>query len=258
MLSDFFAVSPRAYPRGPDEIILTPNFGPVHLAWVVVVLAVWVAVPWLLKHRERARNVTLYALAGVLAANEVIRAMLFYRAGVDYRAWLPVEFCSFMIYLTILAVFVRKPLLLNVCYALGTTVAIFGVFTPVEYDHPSFSFIYFNGMFSHTTLVLIPLIFIVSGEFRPDIRKLPVIVGIMAGFSLLVMAPLNHFLDANWFFLCEAPADTPFALFEGWVGSPGYLGLTLVLGVMLWTLFYLPFVIGDLRKRKRRDAERDR
>ena len=230
-----------------DTVVRTPTFGPAHLTYIAIILAVWIAVPLLLRRRARARNATLYTMAALMLVNEIIRMVWFAGCGVDPAKWLPFDLCGFMIFLTIVTIFVRKPLMLNIVYALGLTAAIFGVLTPSVQNYPPLGYNYFCGMFSHGCLVLAPLILIAAGEFRPDIRKLPAIVCSLVVFALAVIAPLDYAFGANWFFLCTAPADTPLSMFEGWVGHPGYLGLALVLGIVLWTLFYLPFVIHTPR-----------
>jgi uncharacterized membrane protein YwaF len=51
-------------------------------------------------------------------------------------------------------------------------------------------------------------------------------------------------------FVRFAPADTPIALFDQWVGWPGYIGLLIAMVFVVWLLMYLPWEIADRRKRK--------
>ncbi len=232
-----------------DQVARTPQFGTAHLIWIASVLATWIAVPLLLRRNKPARELFLRTLAITMLANEVLREIWLAVNGASIASILPFDLCGFMLLLTAFTVFVRKKLLMNICFALGFTAAIFGIFTPSLTNYPPLSYNYINGMFSHCAICLIVIIFIASREFTPEIKYLPAIVGAFCAFALVIIAPLDYLMGANWFYLAYAPKDTPVELFYNMVGWPWYVGLMLLLGIVLWCIFYAPFVIAKAMKR---------
>ncbi|MDR0848820.1 MAG: TIGR02206 family membrane protein [Propionibacteriaceae bacterium] len=225
-----------------------------HLGWMAVVIAACVVVPLVFRHTsQRAKNIFLYTVAGILLVNEGMRTYWLFRTGeAKFQNVAPLDLCGFMIYLTIVTIFVRKRFLMNICYAIAFTGPVFGVLTPSINQYPWWGFNYVHGMVGHGLICLVALFFIVAEGFRPELKYVPRILGIVVAVALVVIAPLDYFFDANWFYLRSAPAGTPLEIYEEWVGWPWYFALILATAAVLWTLLYLPFV---RRKAHQRSSE---
>jgi len=243
-MSDFL----NYYPEG--GYAYTPTFSAGHLFWIGYAIVIWTVVPLIVKKFPQTKEAILRFLAIFMISLEIFRTIWAATTWPNARfgTIAPFDLCGFMIFICAFTVFYRTQFLMNLDYTLGLTAAIFGVLTPNVIQYPAFSFYYINGILSHSNIVLVVIIFIVGGDFIPNIKYLPKMVLILLIFTLVMIAPLDYFFDTNWFFLAHAPAGTPIEIFDNLVGWPWYNALVLLLGCVLWTLFYLPFTI--YRKKK--------
>lgn len=167
---------------------------------------------------------------------------------------LPLHLCSLMCVILPIMAFTRNKLLMEYSYAMGLAPAFMTLLTPDVYYYPSFSFIYIQTMLVHGMICFIPIFLIVGMGFRPNIRKLPKVVGMLIGFAILIL-PVNYITNGNYFFLRYPPAGSPMEFFADMVGSPWYLIPTFLLGCILWTALYLPFVLLGHKERSKKQEQ---
>lgn len=170
--------------------------------------------------------------------------MLWYKSIGEF-SWgytLPLHLCSLMSIILPIMAFSQRRLLMEYSYAVGLAPALMTLLTPDVYYYPSLHFIYIQTMLVHGLICIIPLFMVFCLDFRPDIRKLPKVIGMLIAFALLI-APINHFTGGNYFFLRYPAPGSPMELFADRVGSPWYLIPTFLLGCILWIVFYAPFVL---------------
>ncbi|MCL2323055.1 MAG: TIGR02206 family membrane protein [Oscillospiraceae bacterium] len=235
-----------------DNTIRTPSFTTPHLIWLFSVIFLWIFALVFFKNKTKhTKDIFLYCLAIILIAAEALRYYVLISNGVhSFVALAPFDLCGFMVYITFFAIFLRKKMLMNLCYAFSFIATIFGVLTPSVVNFPTLSYIYIQGMLSHGIMFLTPMFFIVDCGFRPDVKYVPRIFALFAGVTFLFIAPLDYFLKANWFFIAWAPIGTPIEIFQNLVGWPGYIGLMFVLLIIIWTIMYLPFYLAERSKRR--------
>ena len=159
---------------------------------------------------------------------------------------LPLHLCSIMCVILPIMAFTRNKLLMEYSYAMGLAPAFMTLITPDVYYYPSFSFIYIQTMLVHGIICFIPIFLIIGMGFRPNIRKLPKVVGMLIGFAILIL-PVNYITNGNYFFLRYPASGSPMEFFADMVGSPWYLIPTFVLGCILWAALYLLFVLLEYK-----------
>jgi len=142
--------------------------------------------------------------------------------------------------------FTRNGLLIEYSYAIGLASALMAIITPDVYFYPQFSFIYIQSMLVHGIICFIPIFLIFGMGVKPNIRKLPKVLGMLVGLSILI-TPVNYITNGNYFFLRYPASGSPMELFADLLGRPWYLIPTLLFGCVLWAALYLPFVAVEQR-----------
>lgn len=226
-------------------------FSAQHLLALGMLVCTWVIIILFFKDKtEEAKWSAVKCMSLVLPFLELAQ-MLWYKSIGEF-SWgytLPLHLCSLMSFILPFMAFTRSRLLQEYSYAIGLAPALMTLLTPDVYYYPAISFIYMQTMLVHGIICLVPLFMIFCLDFRPDIRKLPGVVAILAGLSLL-MIPINHITNGNYFFLRYPAAGSPMEGFSKMFGGSWYLIPTFLLGCVLWMLFYLPFIAMRLAAEK--------
>ncbi len=225
-------------------------FSAQHLLAVSIVICICTVLTLLFKEKRIEKKWRLIILISLLLPFIEVAQMLWYTSigkfSLGYT--LPLHLCSLMCFILPIMALSRNKLLMEYSYAMGLAPAFMALLTPDVFYYPSFSFIYILSMLGHGIICFIPIFLIFSMGFRPDIRKLPKVIGMLIGFSLLI-TPVNYITDGNYFFLRYPAMGSPMELFAEYFGSPGYLIPTFLLGCVLWIILYLPFILSK-RKAK--------
>ena len=226
------------------------NFTPVHLAWLTVTLLLIVlAVAMYRKREAAARKKILRKAAWAIISLELLRTVWLLAVGhYELSRHLPLHLCGVMIAVEALAVFTKKRFFKEFAYAAGMPGALMALVTPEPSGYPFFNIQYLESIAIHALLVLLPLMLVVGDGFRPSFRMLPLNLAALLGLTA-VCFPLNLALNSNYMFVHYAPTDTPIALFEAWVGWPGYIALLLGTVFVFWIFLYLPWEIARRWKR---------
>lgn len=233
----------------PDTLHNT-LFSLPHFLSLGMVICLWAILTLTFKDKSteaKWRFLTLISL--VLPLIECMQIMWY--SAIGQFSWgysLPLHLCSLMCFILPIMSITRNRLLQEYAYAMGLAPALMALITPDIYYYPSFSFIYIMAMLGHGIICFIPIFLIFGMGFRPDIRKLPKVIGMLILFALLI-TPINFITDGNYFFLRYPAPGSPMQTFADLVGSPGYLILTFLFGCLLWALMYLPFIITKKRKK---------
>lgn len=246
MFQYFFAYD-ADIPRGLE----VKNFSPTHLAWLAVTaLLMILAVLWYRRLPEAARRKALRGAAYAVIGLEVMRtAWLLIVGHYEIYRHLPLHLCGVMVFIEAVAVFSGKRFFKEFAYAAGLPGAAMALITPEPSGYPFFNIQYLQSIVIHALLALIPLFMIAGDGFRPDIKALPKNLGLLAALAAFCFG-INFLLNSNYMFVRFAPADTPIALFDGWVGWPGYIGLLLAFVFAVWVFMYLPWALTGRRKKQ--------
>lgn len=219
-------------------------FSVQHLLALGMLVCLGVILVIVFKDRSEAKKWRFVMIISLMLPILEVAQMLWYKSigQFSFGYTLPLHLCSLMCVILPIMAISRNQMLMEYSYAMGLAPALMTLLTPDIYDYPTFSFIYLQSMLVHGIICFIPIFLILGLDFRPSLKRLPKVVGMLFGFAILI-TPVNYITDGNYFFLRTPPSGSPIELFASWVGSPGYLVLTLLLGCVLWTALYLPFVI---------------
>lgn len=234
-----------------------PNFSPTHFAWLAATAVVMLLLILLYRRmNHEARQRFTRTLMITIIALEVVRegwALIIGRY--DVTRHLPLHLCGIMIFIEAIAVFSKRPFFKEFSYACGLPGAAMALLTPEPSNYPFWNIQYLQSIFVHALLALIPLLWIAGDGFRPNIRALPKNLLLLTGLAAFCFG-LNFLLggQSNYMFVRFAPADTPIALFEQWVGWPWYIGLLLAFVFMIWVLMYAPWAISGFANKKYRQS----
>ncbi len=226
------------------------NFSPTHLKWLAVTfLLIVLAVLLFRRQNASVRKKLLRGTALSIVALELVRTVWLLIVG-HYELYrhLPLHLCGVMILVEFLAVYTNKRFFKEFAYAAGLPGAAMALLTPEPSGYPLWNIQYLQSIFIHALLVLVPLFLIAGDGFRPSLRMLPLNFAALMGLAALCFG-INFLLNSNYMFVRFAPTDTPIALFDQWVGWPGYIGLLLTLVFAFWLLMYLPWEISARRKK---------
>lgn len=235
-------------------------FSVQHLLAIGMVIFSWAILTLVFKDKSIDKKWKFISLISLLLPLLEIVQMIWYKSigQFSFGYTLPLHLCSLMSVLLPLMAFTKNALLKEYSYAIGLASALMAIITPDVYFYPSFSFIYLQSMLVHGIICFIPIFLIFGMGFRPNIRNLPKVIGMLIGLSILI-TPVNYITDGNYFFLRFPAIGSPMEIFADLVGSPWYLIPTLLLGCVLWVMLYIPFVamtlITKLKMKKQREYE---
>jgi hypothetical integral membrane protein (TIGR02206 family) len=182
--------------------------------------------------------------------------------SVDYLAWnlwtllagswdvhemLPLHFCTITGIIGIAALFTGKQRLYEVSYLLSISGALATLSSPDVGLYGPPHYLFFQIFFSHCSMILAALWMTIVEGYRPYPSSL-LRVTLYAAFYLPIVYLINRWLGANYIFLASKP---PFASPLDYLGPyPWYILSMVAIGLALAGLFYLPFLLRDLRKQK--------
>ena len=220
----------------------------------LVTLAVTAAVTATLVVAARLRPgpwtvVACRILAVVILANEAAWWVWLGAQGTWSLSYaLPLQLCDVAAVVSAAALWLRKPLLVELTYFWGLAGTANGLITPDITDHfPSFLFMqYFIG---HGTIVAAALLLVIGLRMAPREGAVMRVFGLT--FGLLVLDAVANFLTGgNYLYLRHTPgAHSLLDVLGPW---PWYIAGAAALALVLFALLDLPFALG----RRRRKLER--
>jgi hypothetical integral membrane protein (TIGR02206 family) len=163
---------------------------------------------------------------------------------------LPLQLCDVTTLIAALALWFRRPLLVELTYFWGLAGSFQGLLTPDLPQHfPSYEYVqYYIG---HGGIVVAALLLVVGMRLRP--RPLAVVwVGVLAIAYAGLLFLLDAATGANYMYLTsKPPAATLLDLMGPW---PRYLVGASVLGILLLAILEAPFYV--MRRRSQADRSR--
>ena len=158
------------------------------------------------------------------------------------REMLPLHLCSISVLIEAAAFFSGSPVLKEFSYSCSLPGALAAILTPAWGAYAFISYPYLQLALEHTLLILLPVAWVWGDGFRPTVRRLPACFGMLLLLAV-ISAVVNWQIGSNYMFLSIAPPGTILAVFESWLGNPGYLVLLVALLLAVWLLLYLPWLI---------------
>lgn len=225
-------------------------FGPAHIAVLVLTFFVPAALALAVGASGSPtadRNVR-WSFGALLLANWLFWYWLFWQRGwLNWSDALPMNLCDWAAIAAIVALFSRNQRTYELAYFWALAGTLQGLITPgTPYDFPEIRFIIFS--ISHGGLIAAVLYLTFGTRMRPHRSSLlPVI-----GWSLFYAAAAGFtdwLLGVNYGFLRAKPANV--SLFDFMPAWPRYIPLLIVLGLISALIYYAPWDVADIVRRRR-------
>lgn len=239
-LAQFFTVDYKGAP-----FVL---FGTAHLMSLLVLLAAVVAIFNAKNLGEPARKrvrvgmaIGLWTIESSWHLWNVVNGMW----TVD--TLLPLHMCSVMIWLAGYMLITKNETIYPFVYFLGIGGALQAVLTPESgiYGFPHFR--YMQTFTNHSLLILSGVWMTVVEGYRPTWKTL-LRVMVVANMYMVVVFFINMALGSNYLFINHKPPTASIIdLLPPW---PYYIAFLELIGLVQFTILYLPFAIKDMFTRK--------
>ena len=242
-------------PEYPDRFLL---FAPSHIITMIVIGAVWIAVPLALRKgiSEATDRKIRYSMALVLVGQYLgwmLWEALTGRFGMQLS--LPLNLCDFTNFLLAIMLVNKSPRLFEILYFWALAGTIQSYITPnITYPFPHFEFFVFYLQHGGEILAILYFVFVL--KYRPRPLSIAKAYGWLLVFVVAIYV-FNLLTESNYMFLM---ADTPnpstitkmIALF----GAPPrhMIGLAIVALVSIIVL-YVPWVVVDVKRGRQSSGE---
>lgn len=236
-------------------MIYYEHFCKEHLVMLAVILAVIISSLIYLRKSRYADTVTK-VLSVVLFVCELTQEIILVHEGRDFIDIMPFHLCNIGIFVNIFAAFSKGKLqqfFAEVSLVLIMPGALGAILFPDWNYRPFFNWLCFMCFFTHTLLVLIPLIYYTRGKTDISFRHF------WYPYAFLgVVTPLIYLLDkktnTNYMFLMYPVANSPLSLTRDIAGKKYYiLGLVVLVTIAL-LVEYTFYSVLRLRKKKTNDS----
>lgn len=231
-------------------------FSPSHIFTMLLWVALWVAVPLVMKKKGNRKTKALFAKGfGTLLILQYLGWMVWEGVTGNFtlQESLPLNLCDFSNILCAILLFTRSERFFKVLYFWVLGGAIQSFITPnISYAFPHFEFFVFY--IQHGGMILVILYMLFAEGMRPHFKNVFSSLGMLILYLCMVYG-CNLLLDSNYNFLM---ADTPnpsvvtkmIAIF----GAPprhiiGLGGICIVTYTVLYVPFFLADVISSMRKK---------
>ena len=238
-------------------------YGPFHLIFTFVGLAVCVFLAYLLRHTGKRGNKAVLLSVGIfLALTEIYKQLFYYYYIGDhtYQWWIfPFQLCSVPMYLCLIAPFLKEGKVQSAMYHFMTTFnplgGLMAFIEPSGIVHEYWT-LTLHAFLWHMMLIFVGFYLIASGrgaktmrDYRSSVFLFLVLAAMAFIINLIFWVPSDG--DIKMFYV--GPAISPLAVFEqiattcGWyVNTPIYLA-AVSLGAYL---VFLPVYLRERRKEK--------
>ena len=224
-------------------------FGNLHLLWLGA--AIVCLVGNLLGYRrleETGRSRWRKIIAWLLIADELFKMAILIYSGRYGFTYLPFHLCSINIFLIAIHAYKPSKILDNFLYTVCIPGALAALLFPSWTELPVTSGMHIHSFTVHILLLLYPTVLVLSGDLKPDVKKLPKSLGLLLIMAIPIYG-LNLLLDTNFMFLMSADPGNPLYFFETLWGNHLFGFPVIIAGVLL--VMYGPIVlIQKLRKKE--------
>jgi len=219
-------------------------FGTWHLAALLVIVLINVGMLGIRRASEKTRTIVRWSMAIVLWLDEASWHIWNSYWGHWTIAQLPLHICSLLIWLTGFMLIFKIHRIYEFAYFIGIGGAMQALLTPDAgiYGFPHYRI--FQTMISHG-LLLTSAIYMTSVEgFRPTWKSFwRVVIGL--NIYAVLIYPINLLLGTDFLFINSKPLTA--SLLDALPRWPYYLIYMEFLGLAIFLLLYLPFIIRDWR-----------
>jgi len=224
-------------------------FGTAHLIALGLVLLFNLSFILLRKKPDSHLNKWVrFSMAFVLVFNEAVWHYWNIRTGQwSIQETLPLHLCSLFVFLSAIMLVTKNYAIYEFAYFLGIGGALQPLITPDAgiWGFPHLRF--FQVIISHGLIVSSAVYMTVVQRYRPTWRSLQrVLVG--GGLYMAFIFGLNYLLGSNYLFIAHKPVTA--SLMDMLPDWPVYILFIIAIGVFVFLLLYVPFMIIDARQKR--------
>ncbi|MBN1219715.1 MAG: TIGR02206 family membrane protein [Anaerolineae bacterium] len=223
-------------------------FGPAHLIALAVVGLINVALMYTGPRFSPVwRSFFRYGLALILLLNEAAWHGWNWATGQwTVQTMLPLHLCSVFVFVSAALLVTKNYRVYEFVYFLGIAGATQALLTPDagQYGFPHFRF--FQIFISHGAIVTAAIYMTAVEDYRPTGKSLWR-VALWGNVYLLGVGLVNALIGSNYLFIARKPETA--SLLDVLPPWPWYILWMELLGLLVVVLLYLPFAIGDWRRK---------
>ena len=225
------------------------HFDLLHITWLIFAAVISVTLSFFYqKSNEKTRKLLRIILAGLLLADELYKYIGLIIGGNFTPKYLPLHLCSINIFIIAIHAFKPSKMLDNFLYSVCMTTSLAALLFPTWTKLPLANFMHIHSFTVHILLFLYPLILTVSGDIKPDAKKIPhclLLLSILTVPAYIV----NVLYDTNFMFLMSAGKTNPLYVFKNLLGN--HLWGYPIYGTLIFTVMYLsPYLFNKFKMKK--------
>ena len=224
-------------------------FGTKHLIVIAffALVILWLFLGWK-NPSEQGKRWMRYLLAAIL--------FIWESAWHIWSAWggtwtlqynLPLHLCSIMVWLSIIMLLTKNYRIYEFAYFIGIAGAMQAFLTPEAGIYGLWHFRAMQTLVVHGTLIVTPIYLSLKEGFRPTWKSfLRVVVGV--NIYMVIVYFINKALGSNYLFIMHKPPTA--SLLDVLGPWPWYNLAVEGIGLVIFLLLYLPWIIKDARAKR--------
>ena len=223
-------------------------FGIWHLVALAIIVLINFGMVRFRKSSEKTRTAVRWTMAIILWLDEISwHIWNIYWGHWTIQTMLPLHICSVLVWLAGFMLIFKYFRIYEFAYFIGIGGAMQALLTPDAgiYGFPHYRV--FQTFISHGLLITSAVFMTTVEGFRPTWKSFwRVIIGM--NIYAAIIYPINRLLGTNYLFINGKPATA--SLLDALPAWPYYIIYMEVIGIVIFLLLYLPFIIKDARKNK--------
>lgn len=221
-------------------------FGAAHIGALLAILLLNLFLLRYRKEDESVRRKVRIAMAAVMWLDESAWHLWnIYHDTWSIQEHLPVHACSVLIWLAGFMLIFRNYRIYEFAYFLGIGGALQALLTPDIgiYGFPHFRF--FQTYISHGMLLTSAIYMTTVEGFRPTWKSFGRVI-LFLNLYMVAVFGLNQLIGSNYLFVARKPPGP--TLLDALPDWPVYIIYMEAIGLVMFLLLYLPFLVKDLRQ----------
>jgi len=232
------------YKEGEFNAFTTEHWTPVAIVICFGVLFIWIGKKFLTEN-QNWRFLFLISLLPAFGYFWMLFSVL-YDGSYNTSDDLPIHVCRFIAIATPFVIRKKSRFAMGLFYFWILVGTLNAVITPdIEFGYPHWNF--FTYWMMHAFLIIIPLYYVIVLGIRINIQDLKNAFW-YGNLYLVISLGINYLLGSNYMYSLRKPDSATVLDYMG--AWPIYLFTVQGLGLVLFILVYLPFVVINFRKKK--------
>ncbi len=223
-------------------------FGKTHLIWLFAFVISAIALPLIYRSlNQKSRNIVRVVVASLIILDEIWKWVFLFIGNRYEHSYLPLHLCSINVFLVAFHIFKKSKIVENFLYAFCVPAGIIALLTPSWTALPPANFMHIHSFTIHILLAIYPLMLVIGGDIKPDIKMAPKCLILLLCMGIVVLG-VNFLCDTNFMFLMRTDDISFLVLFQNIFGAHQWAFPILLPIVMI--IMYLPIIIINKVKAK--------